>query len=89
MFGQHHSISTLFAKGIPNLFLMKCIRHSFHLCASYACKKLPQGMEDFARIFKVVPNALETTKNFNVLIMLNHTNFYTLPRQGGCPCCKL
>nr|CAI5823268.1 unnamed protein product [Callosobruchus analis]CAI5844763.1 unnamed protein product [Callosobruchus analis] len=21
--------------------------------------------------------------------MLNHTNFYTLPRQGGCPCCKL
>ncbi|XP_037301008.1 uncharacterized protein LOC115447681, partial [Manduca sexta] len=50
MFGQHHSLSTLFAKDIPNLFLMKSICQSFHLCASYACKKLPRGVEeDFAR----------------------------------------
>nr|CAI5858517.1 unnamed protein product [Callosobruchus analis] len=34
MFGQHHSLSTLFAKDIPNLSLMKCKCHSFHLCAS-------------------------------------------------------
>lgn len=35
MFGQHHSLSTLFATEIPHLFLMKCICHSFHLYASY------------------------------------------------------
>lgn len=28
---------------------MKCICHSFNLCASYACKKLPQGIEDLPR----------------------------------------
>lgn len=58
MFGQHHSRSTLFAKDIPNLFLMKCICHSFHLCASYACKKLPRGVEDFARdVYNYIQNS--------------------------------
>lgn len=58
MFGQHHSLSTLFAKDIPNLFLMKCICHSFHLCASYACKKLPRGFEDFARdVYNYIQNS--------------------------------
>ncbi|XP_069363479.1 SCAN domain-containing protein 3-like [Maniola hyperantus] len=58
MFGQHHSLSTLFAKDIPNLFLMKCICHSFHLCASYACKKLPRGVEDFARdVYNYIQNS--------------------------------
>ncbi|KAJ8968820.1 hypothetical protein NQ314_002082 [Rhamnusium bicolor] len=28
---------------------MKCICHSFHLCASYACEKLPQEVEQFCR----------------------------------------
>ncbi|RVE46071.1 hypothetical protein evm_009295 [Chilo suppressalis] len=58
MFGQHHSLSTLFAKDIPNLFLVKCICHSFHLCASYACKKLPRGVEDFARdVYNYIQNS--------------------------------
>ncbi|CAH2092487.1 unnamed protein product [Euphydryas editha] len=58
MFGQHHSLSTLFAKDIPNLFLIKCICHSFHLCASYACKKLPRGVEDFARdVYNYIQNS--------------------------------
>lgn len=58
MFGQHHSLSQLFAKDIPNLFLMKCICHSFHLCASYACKKLPRGVEDFARdVYNYIQNS--------------------------------
>ncbi|CAK1542642.1 unnamed protein product [Leptosia nina] len=58
MFGQHHSLSKLFAKDIPNLFLIKCICHSFHLCASYACKKLPRGVEDFARdVYNYIQNS--------------------------------
>ncbi|XP_074035368.1 uncharacterized protein [Leptinotarsa decemlineata] len=58
MFGPHHSLSTLFATEIPNLFLMKCICHSFHLCASYACKTLPRGVEDFARdVYNYIQNS--------------------------------
>lgn len=49
MSGEYLSLAALFAKDIPNLFIMKCICHSFHLCASYACKQLPRGVEDFAR----------------------------------------
>lgn len=45
MFGSHHSLSTLFANEIPHLFMMKCICHSFHLCASYACKTLQIVLE--------------------------------------------
>ncbi|GBP15877.1 Zinc finger protein 862 [Eumeta japonica] len=58
MFGSHHSLSTLFANEIPHLFMMKCICHSFHLCASYACKTLPRGVEDFARdVYNYIQNS--------------------------------
>lgn len=49
MFGSHHSLSTLFANEIPHSFMMKCICHSFHLCAFYACKTLPRSVENFER----------------------------------------
>ncbi|XP_045510218.1 uncharacterized protein LOC123705479 [Colias croceus] len=58
MFGSHHSLSTLFANEIPHLFMMKCICHSFHLCASYACKSLPRGVEDFTRdVYNYIQNS--------------------------------
>lgn len=49
MMGVNNSLSTLLKQDIPNLFVMKCICHSFHLCASYDCKKLPRSVEDLAR----------------------------------------
>ncbi|XP_045137450.1 uncharacterized protein LOC123519882 [Portunus trituberculatus] len=49
MMRVNNSLSTLLKQDIPNLFVMKCICHSFHLCASYACKKLPRSVEDLAR----------------------------------------
>ena len=49
MMGANHSLSTLLKKDIPSLLIMKCIWHSFALCASYACLKLPRGIEDLAR----------------------------------------
>lgn len=48
-FGVHHSVAVLLSKIIPDLFKIKCICHSFHLCCSNACEKLPRGVEDFAR----------------------------------------
>lgn len=49
MFGTHHSLSVLLKKDVGNLFLMKCTCHSFALCASNACEKLPRVVEDLAR----------------------------------------
>nr|XP_037290874.1 uncharacterized protein LOC119186301 [Rhipicephalus microplus] len=47
--GAHHSIASMLQAQIPGIFILKCICHSFHLCASYACKTLPRGVEDLAR----------------------------------------
>lgn len=49
MLGARNSLSTLLKNDIPGLFVMKCICHSFALCASYACATLPKDVEDLAR----------------------------------------
>lgn len=68
MFGEYVSLAVLFAKDIPNLFIMKCICHSFHMCFSYACKELPRGEEDFARdvynYLKNSPKRLDDYQDF-------------------------
>ena len=46
MFGQHNSVASRLLKAIPHIYLMKCICHSAHLCASHACEKLPRTAED-------------------------------------------
>jgi len=49
MMGKTHSLATNLLNDIPDLFIIKCICHSFHLCASYSCLQLPRFVEDFAR----------------------------------------
>ncbi|CAH1383553.1 unnamed protein product, partial [Tenebrio molitor] len=49
MMGAHHSVMSLLKNDVPSLFIMKCICHSFHLCASYACQKQPRFVEDVTR----------------------------------------
>lgn len=49
MMGAHHSLMVLLKNDVPSLYVMKCICHSFHLCASYACQKLPRFVEDLTR----------------------------------------
>lgn len=49
MLGSNNSLASRFKNDIPRLFVMKCICHSFAVCASYACLKLPRGIEDLAR----------------------------------------
>lgn len=49
MMGAHHSLMVLLKNDVPSLYVMKCICHSFHLCASYACHKLPRFVEDVTR----------------------------------------
>lgn len=49
MMGAHNSLATKLKDDIPNIFILKCICHSFHLCASYACTKLPIWIEETAK----------------------------------------
>lgn len=57
-FGERHYLSVLLTQDIPHLFTIKCICHSFHLCASCACQKLPRGVEDFARdVYNYIQNS--------------------------------
>ena len=49
MFGQHNSVVTQLKELIPDLFVMKCLCHTAHLCASHACERLPRVIEDLVR----------------------------------------
>lgn len=49
MMGSKHSLQSLLKADVPKIFIMKCICHSLALCASYACEKLPDFVEDLVR----------------------------------------
>ncbi|MPC26227.1 Zinc finger protein 862 [Portunus trituberculatus] len=49
MMGKNNSVSSKFKDLCPGIFIMKCICHSAHLCASEACKELPQEVEQLAQ----------------------------------------
>ncbi|XP_076049531.1 protein FAM200B-like [Oratosquilla oratoria] len=49
MMGAHNSVESRFRNECPGLFVIKCVCHSAHLCASEACKTLPKKCEDLAR----------------------------------------
>lgn len=46
MTGTRKSLMTRLRQDAPKLFVMKFLCHSFHVCASCACQKLPQVVED-------------------------------------------
>ncbi|XP_071578641.1 uncharacterized protein [Temnothorax nylanderi] len=49
MMGNIKGVQAHFKRHNPNLFVMGCVCHSFHLCSSAAATKLPPEIEDFAR----------------------------------------
>lgn len=65
MMGAHHSLMKLLKHDVPSLFVIKCICHSFHLCASYACEKLPRFVEDVTRdIYNYFSSSPKRTAQF-------------------------
>lgn len=49
MMGTISGLATRFKSDIPQLFTLGCTCHSFNLCTSHACNKLPSSIEDLAR----------------------------------------
>lgn len=70
MTGRNNSVVTLLQNKIPNIFILKCACHSFHLCASYACTKLPRFTEGLVRgiynYFSSGPKRVAEFKNFQM-----------------------
>lgn len=64
MMGQHHSFSNLVKDDTTDLFMLRCMWHSFRSCASYACSKLPRNIEGLAR---VVHNYFQSPKQSSSL----------------------
>ncbi len=46
MFWENNRVVTRFKEKIPNIFVLRCICHSAHLCASHSCEKLPRTAEE-------------------------------------------
>lgn len=49
MMGQIGRVRARFKENVPNIFVLGCVCHSLHLCASAAANTLPRSIEDFAR----------------------------------------
>lgn len=49
MVGAHHSFATLLKAVVPDIIIVKCVCHSLHLCAEYACRELPKCLEFLVR----------------------------------------
>ncbi|GBP45172.1 Zinc finger protein 862 [Eumeta japonica] len=49
MMGDNDSVKTRFIRDFPGIIITKCVCHSAHLCASEACKQLPESVEQLAR----------------------------------------
>ncbi|CAI6351435.1 unnamed protein product [Macrosiphum euphorbiae] len=49
MMGQHNSVVSRLRESCPGIFIMKCVCHSAHLCASEACKQLPHKYFQFSK----------------------------------------
>lgn len=49
MMGKYNGVQAKLKQINPNIFVLGCICHSLHLCASAAAEKLPSETEDFVR----------------------------------------
>lgn len=74
MMGNLNGVQAKFKQILPNIFVLGCICHSFHLCSSAAAKKLPSYLEDVVRgvynYFAHSSKRAEKLKEFQAFIEL-------------------
>ncbi|XP_058827037.1 uncharacterized protein LOC131687020 [Topomyia yanbarensis] len=72
MTGTEKSLATFLKKDCPSLFVLKCICHSMALCSSYACKHVPDRIEQVCRdIYNYLScSPLRTSKFDDIQILL-------------------
>ena len=66
MQGQNNSFLTQMKEVVPDIFVLKCFCHSFHLVAEHACASLSKSAEQLIHnvynFFKNVPNRLKSLR---------------------------
>ncbi|CAD6235984.1 GSCOCG00012450001-RA-CDS [Cotesia congregata] len=53
MMGDKNSVRTRFEQSCPGIYIMKCLCHSLHLCASNACSELPAECEKLPHLKEI------------------------------------
>ena len=85
--GQHNSVAALLKKDCNNLVVLKCVCHSFALCSSYACLKIPSSVESTIRdIYNYISNSPKELTNLSKCLFywkLSQKKFCILPKQDG------
>lgn len=80
MMGRHNSVAQLLKEKIPNFLIFKYSCHSFALCASYACKKIPEEVESLVRqlhnYFKFSSKKMSEYKEFQEFCNLQPHKLY-------------
>lgn len=65
MMGHLHGVKAKLEKEVPNIFVIGCMSHSLHLCASKACAVLPNGLENLVRnVFNYFAHSAKRQHNF-------------------------
>jgi hypothetical protein len=49
MMRQLNGVQALLKTRLPHLVVVGCSSHSFNLCSSYACSKIPKSVEDLVK----------------------------------------
>lgn len=79
---RNNFVVTLLQYEIPNIIILKCTCHSFHLCASYACTKLPRFIEDFIRdIYNYFSSSQKRVPEFKDFQMLCDLKVHNILHQ--------
>ncbi|XP_066598855.1 zinc finger protein 862-like [Prorops nasuta] len=72
MMGAHNSVASRFIRDCTGITILKCICHTAHLCASYACKTLPRECEELSRniynFFKNSSKRQHQLKEYQILL---------------------
>lgn len=74
MMGQFNGVQALLRKRLPNLVVVGCSSHSFNLCSSYACAKIPKELDELIKDiyahFSHSPKRISAFKEFQAFCEL-------------------
>lgn len=81
MMGKNPSVNVLLKNDLPHLFTMKCICHSFELCAlsKYAGEKIPRLSNPFSKLYLQFLNyILPVFNNLNKLMQSEEMQVHSM-----------
>lgn len=83
MMGDIKGVKARFLEILPNLFVMPCISHSLHLCASKACKVLPNDLEKLCHdIYNYFAHSAKRQKNLEEFQIFANTQPHQILRPS-------